>query len=274
MTMTDTSGPTRFATEIEIDLDHPEAAGLAFAEALASGRVISARAARSSVEGLDDAELRARYDALVEAVGRPIEIGEDYATGGAPTGNRWSEIRYDADIPDMVAFRHSKNAQPLHTDESYVSSEIGVMLFYCVNAAPRGGETVFVDGPDLVEHLRATDPSLLDDLLGTDVVYQKAGDAKRCPIIRLEHDGPHLNFNYFCIDPDQERAAVDLNARFHHYLEHILPRELVHPVGLRRGDSVGWRDHLVLHGRNAFEATRSGDRFIWKTGIVLDPGEG
>ena len=85
-------------------------------------------------------DLRRYYDDFVEALGTPIDIAEDYATGGAPTGERWSEIRYDADIPDLAAFRHSKNAQPFHTDESYVSSPVGIMLFYCVNAAPAGGE--------------------------------------------------------------------------------------------------------------------------------------
>ena len=219
----------------------------------------------------NDEELRRYYDELVEAVGTPIDIAEDFMSGGAPTGQRWSEIRYDRDIPDNVAFRYSKNAQPLHTDESYVSSGAGVMMFYCVTPAPSGGETVFVSGTQLVEHLRAEKPELLARLLSTSVRYSKADDYKDQPIIQLLDDGGvELNFNYYCVDKGQAAEAIALNEDFHRFLEDELPQELILPVGLKRGESVAWRDSAVLHGRNAFDAVNSGDRFIWKTGILLD----
>lgn len=214
--------------------------------------------------------MRTYYDQLVEAIGEPLDIAEDFRKGGAPTGKRWSEIRFDLDVPDDAAFRYSKNAQPLHTDESYVSSGAGVMLFYCVSAAPDGGETVFVSGRALVEHLRAADPVLLDRLLTTDVRYRKAEDAKHQPIVRVDHNGSvELNFNYFCADPEQSAEALQLNEDFHRFLTDELPDHLLVPVGLKPGEAVTWRDSLVLHGRNAFTANQSGDRFIWKTGIRL-----
>lgn len=219
----------------------------------------------------DDASLRAFYDELVEAVGTPIDIAEDFREGGAPTGQRWSEIRYDRDVPDDVAFRYSKNAQPLHTDESYVSTGAGVMLFYCVTPARSGGETVFVSGTELVEYLRRHDPTLLSRLLATSVRYSKAHDWKQQPIVQLiDGGGVELNFNYYCADAEQSSEALQLNEDFHSFLEHELPQDLVQPVGLQRGEAVAWRDSAVLHGRNAFEATNSGDRFIWKTGILLN----
>lgn len=222
-------------------------------------------------EFADDTALREYYDALVEAVGQPIDIAEDFRDGGAPTGQRWSEIRYDSDVPDNVAFRYSKNAQPLHTDESYVSSGAGVMLFYCVTAAPSGGETVFVSGRELVDHLSTAAPDLFARLTGLSVRYAKADDFKDLPIIRVSDDGSvELNYNYYCVDPNQADEALQLNEDFHRYLEDELPAELIRPVGLKRGEAVAWRDYAVLHGRNAFEATHSGDRFIWKTGIRLE----
>jgi alpha-ketoglutarate-dependent taurine dioxygenase len=215
-------------------------------------------------------DLRHYFDRFVESLGTPVEIAEDYATGGKPTGERWAEICYRSDVPDDVAFRHSKNAQPLHTDESYVSSPAGIMLFYCVNAAPTGGETTFVSGHRLVEFLRSHDPALLDRLLSTKVRYSKAGDFKYRPILEMASDGTvDLNFNYYCADPDQEADALDLNQRFFDLLQTGLPDEMVLPVRLGRGDAVAWHDKLVLHGRNAFSATKTGDRLIWKTGIVL-----
>ena len=157
----------------------------------------------------NDELLRRYYDELVEAVGEPIDIAEDYRQGGAPTGQRWSEIRYDADVPDDVAFRYSKNAQPLHTDESYVSTGAGIMLFYCVTPAPSGGETVFVRGTSLVEHLEVAAPELLERLTGMKVRYSKAGDYKELPIIQTFDDGTvELNYNYYCVDADQSADCL------------------------------------------------------------------
>ena len=215
-------------------------------------------------------DLREYYDGLVEGIGTPVEIAEDFRNRGAPTGQRWSEIRYDEDIPDLAAFRYSKNAQPFHTDESYVSSAAGVMLFYCVNAAPSGGETNFVTGRALVDELRASRPELLERLQTIDVRYQKADDFKHRPILIIADDGAvDLNYNFYCADPTQDPEAIKLNQEFLDYLENDLAPELVLSVGLEPGEAVSWRDDLAIHGRNAFEANKSGDRFIWKAGLIL-----
>ena len=214
-----------------------------------------------TTKGTGPDDLRRYYDELVEGIGEPYEIAEDFRNDGAPTGERWSEIRYDSEVPDDEAFRYSKNAQPLHTDESYVSTGAGVMFFYCVAAAPAGGETEFVSGRSLVEYLRTAKQEMLDRLLTTDVRYLKARDAKHRPIIRVDGDGAvDLNYNYFCADLDQSAAAIDLNEEFHQFLQHELPGSLVRPVALRPGEAVSWRDSLVLHVLKAFTANRAGDR--------------
>jgi len=216
------------------------------------------------------ADLRSYYDALVEAIGTPVDIAEDFANGGAPTGERWSEIRYRSDIPDMAAFRHSKNAQPLHTDESYVSTTAGVMLFYCEQAAPRGGETTFISGATLVEFMTNEEPELLHRLRTVSVRFQKADDFKNRPILQEGENGSlDLNFNFFCLGADPDPEAEKLNQDFHDFLQTRLPSELVLPVGLAPGEGVTWRDDLVLHGRNSFDAETTGDRTIWKTGLIL-----
>lgn len=220
--------------------------------------------------GAVDPDLRAYFDNFVEALGTPVDIAEDFATGGAPTGERWSEICYRSDVPDGVAFRHSKNAQPLHTDESYVSSPAGIMLFYCENPAPTGGETIFVSGKRLIDLLRSQHRELLEQLQSIKVRYAKAGDFKFRPIVLEDDDGSvDLNYNYYCADPEQSPEALELNQRFFDFLQNDLPEDLVMPVGLQRGEAVAWRDSLVLHGRHSFTAVETGDRLIWKTGVVL-----
>lgn len=246
----------------------------------ASGKVLVADMAEYDVVHIkpdvnlaivSDSELRETYDRFTESVGRPIDIAEGYEIGGAPTGERWSDIRYREDIPDMAAFRHSKNAQPLHTDESYVSSSIGVMLFYCVHAAPRGGETTFVGGFDLLDYLNEREPDLLERLLSVPVQYQKAGDSKTRPIIELlENKRPTFNFNYYCVEPEQDAAALQLNEDFFDFCQNRLPKSLIKSVSLQRGEGAAWKDHLVLHGRNSFDAVKTDDRLIFKTGVILE----
>ncbi len=241
------------------------------ADAEASAKTIAHHEVTHLKPAQRPADLRSYYDRFVEALGTPVDIAEDYAAGGAPTGERWAEIRFDADIDNEVAFRYSSNAQPLHTDESYVSSPAGIMLFYCVHRAPSGGETIYVSGRQLVDWLGSTEPELLHRLRATDVRYAKASDYKHRPIIVIDDDGRvDLNYNYFCADPDQSAEARRLNERFHQLLGDEIPTELVQDVGLDPGEAVAWHDDRVLHGRRAFAATKTDDRLIWKTGVVLD----
>ncbi|MCA9172881.1 MAG: TauD/TfdA family dioxygenase [Planctomycetales bacterium] len=155
----------------------PVAEALHIREALKSHSVVHIQ------PGWHIADLRSFYDTLTDQLGGIVAIGEDFTQGGIKTGEKWLEIRYDADIPDMAAFRHSKNAQPLHTDESYICDPADIMFFYCVNRAPDGGATVFVDAADIVARLQAEDPELLAELHDTDVTYRKADQTRRQPII-------------------------------------------------------------------------------------------
>src|SRR4051812_24067986 len=126
-----------------IELRHADAvtAGKQMKDALEKYKVVKV------TPGWHISDLRGFYDSATEYVGQFISIGEDFTKGGAQTGEKWLEIRYDHDIPDLAAYRHSKNAQPLHTDESYITNPADIMFFYCVNKAEEGGATTFVDGP-------------------------------------------------------------------------------------------------------------------------------
>lgn len=256
-----------FVSTVSITGADPDHDGALARDALARCEVLYLAADQHPVD------TRAYYNRLVERVGRPMDAAEDYLDG-RPTGSRWSEIRYRSDVPDGVAFRHSKNAQPLHTDASYVSAPPQVMWFYCDNAAPSGGETIFVSGRALVEELTKNRPDLLARLTTEPVTYAKAEDARTRPIIIIGPDQTvDLNFNYYCVGADQDAAGKALNDEFFQYVEHELPPELVAAVGLRPGDAVAWWDGRVLHGRNAFTAAKTGDRSIWKTGLFMDVAE-
>jgi len=209
------------------------------------------------------------YDNVTELIGNSLLIGEDFRKGGKPTGKKWLEIRYDYDIPDLAAYRHSKNAQPLHTDEAYVAEPGGIRFFYCVNKAAKGGATVFIDGSVLVDYLKNYDNELLEEIINSPIQFTKSTKTRKSKIIDIDSEGTiKLNYNYYRVDKDETEAHKALNQRFFEFLEdQIAHSYMMKKLVLRPGESLVWWDSLTLHGRDAYEAHKTNDRFIWKTGI-------
>ena len=215
----------------------------------------------------------AYYDALTEATGQCLHLDEDFSQGSARTGRKWIEVRYDEAIPDDAAYRFSKNAQPLHTDESYLSEPAEVMFMHCLVQAPAGGETTFVDADVLWASLQAEAPALARRLLGEPIRFAKADDARTQPIIAQTAAGLRLNWNYHCIDPAESPAHRALAQEFRQFLQqHISDTAAEIAISLAPGEAVAWWDDQVLHGRRAFRATRTNDRFLLKSGFRLSVG--
>jgi len=212
------------------------------------------------------------YDKLTDLIGKTLLIGEDFRKNGEMTGEKWLEIRYDHNIPDLDAYRHSKNAQPLHTDESYVPKPADIMFFYCINKASEGGATIFIDGPVLIEYLKNYDIDLFNELTNTEVRYTKASQTRKNKIIDIHSNGTvQFNYNYYCIDKRESEANKNLNQRFFNFLQNqVSSSYMMNKVVLGPGEAVAWWDAFVLHGRNAYKAQKTNDRFIWKTGIKLN----
>jgi alpha-ketoglutarate-dependent taurine dioxygenase len=215
--------------------------------------------------------LRNFYNTLVPLLGDTVLLGEDWRQGGKRTGEQWMEIRYDESIPDKVAFRHSQNAQPLHTDESYKQDPSDLIIFYCQNKAENGGETIFVDGDALVKRMREIDPDLLKTISTQEITYEKAGSLRKSKIITLQENLPPLfNFNYFCIDRNESEENKKINREFFDFLEtHVKGSYLEKAITLHPGEAVIWWDHAVLHGRRPFSVSKTDDRLIWKTAVTF-----
>lgn len=212
------------------------------------------------------------YDALTEATGRCLRLDEDFTQGNARTGRKWIEVRYDAAIPNGTAYRFGKNAQPLHTDESYLSDPAEVMFMHCLVQAPAGGETTFVAADVLWERLRTLAPSLAPRLLNQPVRFAKADDSRTLPIIRQTPAGLRLNWNYHCVDPAETAEIHALAEDFRCFLhDHISDTPAETAIQLAPGEALAWWDDQVLHGRRAFGAEASNDRFLLKSGFRLTP---
>jgi alpha-ketoglutarate-dependent taurine dioxygenase len=227
-----------------------------------------------ATDAVDDT--RRFYDQNFGKIGSPARLAEDVNAGDRDeqrTGEIWMEVRYDPKHPD--AYRHSANAQPLHTDGSYIPDFPNASLLACVANAGEGGETTFIDGTDIYRALEIERPDLLTALEQRTIPHARSGDRSDEKAVEKREDGVWVNWNYYCvdkaIDPEGRALAEELFA----YLESSpLIQKAIRPVKLRPGDAVMWKDRRVMHGRNGFVATHESERFIWKCAIDVGNFEG
>jgi alpha-ketoglutarate-dependent taurine dioxygenase len=206
------------------------------------------------------------YQSIFPSLGSPRAYAEDVGAGdrnNQRTGHIWMEVRYDPKFPD--AYRHSSNAQPLHTDGSYIPGYPNSTLLACVENAGVGGETTFLDLPDLVTILEYENPELLQQLRTVVVPHSRSGDSRISRILEGEGENARIYWNYYCVAKDANELARNVAEKFHKFLDssaEVKKRTL--PVKLGPGDGVLWKDDELLHGRNGFKATQTSERFIWK----------
>jgi alpha-ketoglutarate-dependent taurine dioxygenase len=209
-------------------------------------------------------------------LGRPVPLAEDVGKGDRDSqrsGEIWFEVRYDPKHPD--AYRHSANAQPFHTDGSYIPDFPNATIMACVANAGEGGETIFVDANDLVDVLAAEAPRLLDDLRNFAMPHARSGDERTEKVIDELAGKTLVNWNYYCIEPTGSELAQDLADEFFAYLLNSPKlRDETREVKLSPGDLIAWKDREVLHGRNAFKATEESQRFLWKCAIDIGNFDG
>jgi alpha-ketoglutarate-dependent taurine dioxygenase len=244
----------------------PKDVAAAVAEAWPGSKVVHVRGPRPSCD------LRDFYWTFFELIGSPLPFAEDAAVGdrnAQRTGGYWFEVRYDPSVPD--AYRHSANAQPLHTDLSYIPVRGGTGFLGCVAMPDEGGATTFVDADDVIAALREDDPDLLHELERTSLPHARSGDRRVENVIRYEGGKPLLNWNYYCVDPEVGADGQDLRERFFEFLtksRSIADRTI--RVKLSPGEAVLWKDEQVLHGRDSFNADAPSERFLWKSQLLID----
>ncbi len=216
------------------------------------------------------ADVQQFYNDLFPYLGEPLALAEDATIGSRDaqrTNQIWMEVRYDPSIPN--AYRHSAAAQPLHTDGSYIP-DFPSTLMCCVANTGEGGETIFIDSQNVYASLAAEEPALLKQLTTTRILHERSGDARSEYPLRQQDDEVFVNWNYFCVNQNLPNTQRTLVEQFQHYLLNSARiQQYIQPVKLRSGDAVVWKDNQVLHGRHAFSATRTSERFLWKCAIAL-----
>jgi alpha-ketoglutarate-dependent taurine dioxygenase len=219
-----------------------------------------------------DQDLRDFYGRFFDEVGHAEPLAEDATLGDRDnqrSGEIWMEVRYDPDIAD--AYRHSANAQPLHTDGSYIPSFPNAGFLACQSMSGDGGATVFIDGPDVVSALKANAPDLLARLESTVVPHARSGDRRHETVIRYEAGQPVLNWNYYCVDPQVDEQTAALREQFFSFLQtDPLIKAATQRVKMAPGEAVLWKDDRTLHGRDSFNPQERSERHLWKAQVQVD----
>jgi alpha-ketoglutarate-dependent taurine dioxygenase len=209
------------------------------------------------------------YERHWSDIGTPYALAEDVGLGSREeqrSGEFWFEVRYEEGFEN--AYRHSPNAQPLHTDGSYIPEFPNATLMTCVSNSAIGGETIFLPLEALVSVLREDDPALLEFLTKTPVPHARSGDARTEYVLRREDGEWKVNWNYYCVDRDANRDHDDMIERFQHLLNNSEKiRAALIAVKLQPGEAVVWKDEELLHGRNGFQPKHNSERFLWKCAV-------
>jgi alpha-ketoglutarate-dependent taurine dioxygenase len=213
-------------------------------------------------------DVRDFYDLFFSEIGKFLPYAEDGTIkdrSKGRTGEVWMEIRNVSSIKN--AYRHSTNAQPLHTDGSYIP-KFPVSILACVRNVYKGGETFFVDIESLLEDLKSFNNNLYDFAISEKVLHERSGENRTNKIFYVKNDILKVNFNYYCISDKNSNHISKFAKQLLDYFVLIEQNQRKGvksiSVKLETGEAVIWKDDEILHGRHDFIAHKDSERFIWK----------
>lgn len=172
---------------------------------------------------------------------------------------RLFDVREEA-VPTHLAY--TAIGLELHTDNPYRDPEPTLQLLHVIEAAPEGGESLFVDGFAHVQALRAEAPAHFDVLAATPAPFAYSGPAgerysARVPVIETTVDGELKAVRV----SHQALGAIPLTAGAERWYEAYLDlyRRLNAPAArierkLAAGEVVMFDNRRILHGRRAYAA--------------------
>jgi gamma-butyrobetaine dioxygenase len=165
--------------------------------------------------------------------------------------------------PDAENLAFTDLALPVHTDNPYRDPVPGLQILHCMQPGSDGGESIFVDGFAVAEHLRATDPGAFEVLSHTPVTFRFRSttdefSSQRCMIELSESlsvKAIHYN-NRSIVTPV---LPVRESREFYNACRalSLLLRnpEFTYIVRLNQGDAVAFDNQRILHGRTAYRNT-------------------
>lgn len=154
-------------------------------------------------------------------------------------------------VADGRSFASTRVDTPLHTDsQMFLGAPAAVQILVCIEPAPRGGESVLVDGAGLLTRLEHDDPALLAALFEIDRAQRFYFGDVVGPTVAVR--GGHLAWTCAPIGSPATRPEDRVAGP----LAQAVARERPTVHALRAGEALVASNHRMLHGRRAFEGAR------------------
>lgn len=198
---------------------------------------------------------------------------------GFPQESNFGRVQDLVFDPDKRSIANDVKALKPHTDEPYRASPPGLLLFHCITNDQTGaGSSLFMDGFEIAELLRASDPEGFNALCTNAQSFRRHFEGD----VDLIAEFPILNVDEFgnlCGVRINDRVAAPLSiapdqvATFYRGLQRLLELaeddQLMMKITLQPGDIAIFDNHRVLHGRS--DLTINGQR--WLQWIQIERGD-
>ncbi|NET08986.1 MAG: hypothetical protein F6K16_30650, partial [Symploca sp. SIO2B6] len=152
-----------------------------------------------------------------------------------------------------------------HTDDAYQDAPPGIIFFHCLIASNDGsGQSIFVDGFELLQRLRQEDPEGFKLLSKYELCFRKRYDARidmqTCePIIHLDSRGNLKRVrisNLFAAPLDMPEEVIEpFYAAYRKLMRLYADNRYWLQLQLQPGELVVFDNYRILHGRTEIEMT-------------------
>jgi len=161
-------------------------------------------------------------------------------------------------------FSMSRSEAAFHTDGTFLPAAPEIAALLSLSKADDGGETVIVDGAEVVDDLCESDASVAGVLFEEhpiDLRGQTGGNSTRFQPIATRDKGGRLRLRYMrdYIEQGYDKAGLRLTDRtraaFNSFDACVAAEERQIPFLLERGELLVIDNQRYLHGRRAFRET-------------------
>ena len=153
-----------------------------------------------------------------------------------------TDVEVDEDRPGMVTNRDELD---VHTDHGGVD----YIVWVCEAQAEEGGESLLVDGKEVLEALDSpTREALREVYLTEHQVFPN--DPARRPLLRGDAGDPKLYYSFWLVEDDTSGEGL---AAYHEFRDAVAEAE-TQKMKLQPGDVLIVDNTRTLHGRTAIEA--------------------
>ena len=151
-----------------------------------------------------------------------------------------------------------------HTDGTYSFDSPGYQMFHCLQFDGSGGESTLVDGFNVADLIRKSDPAAFESLSTVRVPAQYLGDGVHLraehPVIGLDHDGEFVQIAYNNYDRAPFSLPRERMSAFYRALK-LFNASINDPakeitMRLEPGTALLFDNGRTLHGRRAYQGYR------------------